>query len=106
MTACSSRPPMPVPSQRHIQPSRFFAQNLAGAVKLKVPWGDFVCLEKTPCTLNASVQTYPAILTQKDDAKAQGIRANRRQKNRLRGKASVSFERGCVVILLKGVLSR
>ena len=41
---------------------------------------DFVCLEKTPCTLNASVPTYPAILIQKDDAKAQGIRANRRQK--------------------------
>ena len=67
---------------------------------------DFVCQEKTPCTLNASVQTCPAILIQKDDAKAQGIRANRRQKNRLRGKASVSFERGCLVILLNGVLSR
>ena len=98
---------MPVPSQRHIQPSRFFcAEPRRGSQIEGVPWGGFVCLEKTPCTLNASVQTYPAILTQKDDGKAPGIRANRRQKNRLRGKASASFERGCVVILLKGVLSR
>jgi hypothetical protein len=100
---------MPVPSQRHIQPSRFFCAEPRRGSQIEggcLGAGDFVCLEKTPCTLNASVQTYPAILTQKDDGKAPGIRANRRQKNRLRGKASASFERGCVVILLKGVLSR
>ncbi len=98
MTACSSRPPGRCPFQaNHIQPSRFFAQNVAGAVKLQVGGalgaGDFVCLEKTPCTLNASVQTCTAILIQKDDAKAQGIRANRRHKNRLRGKAALVRKR-------------
>ena len=97
---------MPVPSQRHIQPSRFFCAEPRRGSQIEGALGGFVCLEKTPCTLNASVQTYPAILTQKDDGKAPGIRANRRQKNRLCGKASASFERGCVVILLKGVLSR
>ena len=93
MTACSSRPPMPVPSQSPYPAQPFFCG--LGA-------GHFVCLEKAPCTQNASVQTHPAILIQKDDAKAQGIRANRRQKNWLRGKASVSFERGCVVIRSRG----
>jgi hypothetical protein len=87
MTACSSRPPgrCPFQANRHIQPSRFFAQNLAGVVKLKgrCLGGGGLCLpEKDPLYPKCISPDLSAILIQKDDAKAQGIRANPRQKNR------------------------
>lgn len=65
-----------------------------------------LCLpEKDPLYPKCISPDLSAILIQKDDAEAQGIRANPRQKNRLRGKASASSKKDAWSSA-QGVLSR